>query len=318
MPFELKFESLLDLLRMPPEKFLKLFAPNRLKVLQNAISKIKFRDFKGKFITDLTMPANVGGYYSPDLNIIAINPMLLLHGSEKEIAHVLFHEGIHAGIYTKGTEVLEEVVTETMAKKRIQELYGGPPPRSGYDGLVKEADEMFGDLEYNEMVEQVEDGDEATFDNYLELIIIRPAIGDADYSKLNWKEIRKSLKKKWKLLKKLFPRMINKIAKNNRGLHEDAKMEAYEYKLEGLLERAATKIISENKDIIVDIFLDITKNGEDNLEAKSILKKMVKQGFGYIIDKDPEIVEGYINSLLEQTKKYKFVGAKITKKSFVI
>lgn len=319
MAFGSKIESLEELFRMHPEKFLRIFAPHRAGMIKSILDKIEFSKFKGRLIADLTMPMNIGGYYSPDRNVIAINPMLLLHGKERDIAHVLYHEGLHSGIYSEGTEIMEEVVVETMTKKRMAELYGESTFRSGYDGMVKEAEEFFGELSYEEMVEQIEDGNDETFDNFLELAVVRPLIGEEDHTKLRWSEIRKSLKKKWSMLKKLFPRMINKVAKNNKGLHEDAEMEAYEYKLENLLERAAKDIFSNHKEILSEIFVDVSDGASLNpMNSDRIKKLLTRLGYGYLLDEEPKFMEKMIDQFIVQSEILKENDEEVTAEKIIL
>lgn len=319
MAFGSKIESLEELFRMHPEKFLRIFAPHRAGMIKSILDKIEFSKFKGRLIADLTMPMNIGGYYSPDRNIIAINPMLLLHGKERDIAHVLYHEGLHSGIYSEGTEIMEEVVVETMTKKKIADLYGESTFRSGYDGMVNEAEKFFGDLSYEEMVEQIEDGNDETFDNFLELAVVRPLIGEEDHTKLTWSEIRKSLKKKWGMLKKLFPRMINKLAKNNKGLHEDADMEVYEYKLDNLLERAAKKIFSDNRDALAEILVDVTEAASLNpMNSDRIEKLLTLLGYGYLLDEEPKFMAKMIDQFMFQANLLKDNDEEVTAEKIVL
>jgi hypothetical protein len=304
MPELFGHNTIEDFLRPSPERFLGMIAPHRIGVLRRALSKIGF-NFSGRFIADLTMPGNVGGYFSPDYNILAINPWVLLYSSEREIAHILFHEGLHAGIYTDGVNVMDETLVETLTKKKISEVYGGATFRSGYDGLVKEASEFFGKISFDEIVEKVEDGDEETFDNLLEIFVVRPMIGEKNIKDLTWTGVQRELSKKWKLLKKFFPRMINKIAKNNRGLHDEAGMEPYQYKLDGLLEKMASRIIGSNPEVILEIFLKITKKGEINLEEERMQNIFVKSGYRYIYDNEPEYIQQAISRFIIEVKLLK-------------
>lgn len=310
MPELFGHNTIEDFLRPSPERFLQRYASHRIDVLKKALRKIDF-NFKGRFIADLTMPGNVGGYFSPDHNILAINPWVLLYSSEKEIAHILFHEGLHAGIYSNGTRVMDETLVETMTKKKMDEVYGGATFRSGYDGLVKEASEFFGELSFDQIIEKIEDGDEETFDNMLEILIVRPMVAQKNIRDLTWTGVRKELSKKWKLIKKFFPRMVNKIAKNNRGLHEEAGMEPYQYKLDGLLEKTASRIIGSNPEIILEVFLKITKKGEVNLEKERLRSIFVKSGYRYIYDLEPDYIEKSIERFITEVQLLKEQDEKI-------
>jgi len=282
-----------------PEEFLKLFAPNKLRRLKNALNKIKFK-FKGTFIVDLTMPMNTGGYFAPGHDLIALNPMLLLYGSEEEIAHVLFHEGLHAGIYTD-TPVMDESVTETLTKKKMAELYGSAKFKSGYDGMVKEISQFFGDMSFEQMSDLIEGGDKQSFDNLLDVIVVQPSINDG-LETLSWEEIQKKLAKSWKWLQQMFPRMMNSIAGKNVGLHSGSNVSLHNFELEGVLSKAARRLLEENQGILRQMFMNITKDGKENLDLEKIKTKMFDEGFGYICDSDPDIADRLISEFISERK----------------
>lgn len=281
-----------------PESFLKNYAPNRVRVLKNALKKIKFK-FNGTFMTDLTMPMNVGGYFAPGHDILAISPMLLLYGSEKDIAHVLFHEGLHAGIYT-GAPVEDESLVETMTKKKMAEVYGGPQFKSGYDSMVNELSTFFGDMSFEDMTEMVEDGDKQTFDNLIESIVVGPSIGQG-LEGLSWEELKRKLAGSWSMLQRLFPRMMNNIAGKNVGPHATADMSLQHYELDGILAKAAERVLSGNPEMITSLFDQITKDGEENMETDLMIKEIYNAGFGYLYDFDSTVVEKLIGEYLAKS-----------------
>lgn len=309
-------EKGLDALRPDPLAWLESVAPGRAYVLKNALKKIKFK-FNGIFIVDLLMPMNVGGYYTPGRKppILAISPMLLLYGSESQIAHVLFHEGLHAGIYTDGVPLMEEVVVETMTKKKMDEVYGKNDFASGYDGMVKEVAEYFGELSFSEMQERIEDGDEETFNNLLELIVVEPAFNSKNIQDFRWERIQGRLKKKWDMILRLFPRMVNTIADNNRGLHESGAMSFYSYKLEGLLNATAERIIEKEPQKLVEIMLELTKNGE---EIENIEEKLIKEGFAYLFDFDRIYMQKAIQIFKAQILLLQMNGEEVNKEVIVL
>lgn len=307
-----KSEKGIDMFRPHPEEFLLNSAPERISMLKSILKKLGF-NFDGKFIVDLLMPGNVGGYYSPNKHILAINPYLLLTGSEQEIAHVLYHEGLHAGIFTQGTKIMEEVVVETMTKKKMEELYGQSTFKSGYDGMVKDAESFFGDLAFDDMKDMIEDkDDEETFDKFMSLAVVKPTLREEKYKELTWDAIQRRLKQRWSLFKELFPRMMNNIVKNNRGLHDGAGMEAYQYKLDGLLAETAKDILSNHQNVLVDIFLDITNNGDKLFSTEYMLQNLLRKGYGYLYDADPEAINRMIVLFNTQVSDLKYRNEEIS------
>jgi hypothetical protein len=283
------------------ETFLNRFAPERIAMFNRILKKLKFK-FKGEIIIDLFCQNNVAGYFSPTENIIAVNPWVILEYSEAEIASVIFHEGIHAGIYTNGVNVWDESLVETLTKKGIDEMYSEDGLQSGYDSMVSELSEFFSELSFQELIDKVEDGDELTFDNLLEQIIISRYLNkdNVNVQDFKWSSIEKRLKDKWNMIQRLFPRMVNKLAKNGRGLHENGEMSLHHYKMEGLLNVAATKIFDYKKDLILDILLDVSDQGEKVLTAEEIKDILFEKGYGYIYDKSPQKVDQFINTYIVQ------------------
>ena len=286
-----------------PENFLK---NNRsaLKKLRNALKKIGFK-FKGRFIVDLRLPNFIGGYFSRknSEDTVAINPLLLLYGSEKDIAHVLYHEGLHAGLYTSGIRVDDESFVEAMTKKKIAEIYGGEKVTSGYDTLVNDFNQYFGSMSFNELKDLIETGDEDTFDNLLEVIVVNQSVNLDDFRSLSFEEILKKLKGVWGTLQKLFPRMMNKIAGNNYDPHVETKVELYHFKFDSLLNKTAKKIINENLEIFENVFEKIFEQ-DRNYSKKQIIDELFRLGLGYIYDFDPALINTMIDEFLSKRNFY--------------
>lgn len=277
--------------------------PSQLRKLKNALKKINFK-FKGNFIVDLTMPGYVGGYYAESIETIAINPMLLLMGTEKQIAHVLFHEGLHAGIYTDGTKVDDESLVEAMTKKKMEELYGGGI-QSGYDGLVTEFNEYFGDTSFSELSEMVESGDEDTFNNMLEVMVLNRQMDNDSIEDLSFEEIKRKLKDVWSTLQKLFPRMMNSIANRNIGPHAGTNVELHHFKMDELLENMARKIIGEKPELFQKLFEELTPEDKE-YNVMDVVRGMFDLGIGYLFDAEPEFVRGKIEKFLEYKNTVSF------------
>ncbi|MCA9381277.1 hypothetical protein KC678_03360 [Candidatus Dojkabacteria bacterium] len=304
MAFEFfKQKSIEDILRPSPESFLEEH-PAALRKLKNALRRIKF-NFKGNFVVDLTMPNWIGGYFNL-VDTIAINPWLLLYGAEKDIAHVLFHEGLHAGVYTE-TGVDDEALVEAMTKKKMAEVYGGASFKSGYDDMVNDFNQYFGDMNFSELSEMIESGDEQTFDNLLEVMVVNPSLDDKNYESLDWEEIKRRLGRTWGVLQKLFPRMMNSIEGKNVGPHDGTNVSLHHFKLDSLLEKTAKRILGEQTGLINKIITDITKEGEENLDKELIKEEFFKLGLGYLYDTDPEFIEEQIEKFVEYHSAIKFV-----------
>ncbi len=297
MGFEIhKQKSIEDILNPSPENFLEKH-PRALRKLKNALRKIGFR-FKGRFIVDLTIPNYVGGYYAEQINTIAINPFLLLYGSEKDIAHVLFHEGLHAGIYTE-SKVDDEALVESMTKRRMKEIYGGGEMKTGYDELVDDFNKYFGDLSFGDLSEMIEGGDDETFDNLLEVMVVNPEIKNGDIDSLSFLEIKKKLANVWSVLQKLFPRMMNSISNRNVGPHSGTNVELHHFKFDSLLDKTARQVIGENQELLDEIFETICIDNKEYTKEE-VVDQMFKLGLGYLFDYERDFIEEKISEFIKQ------------------
>lgn len=279
--------------------FAEKFAPHRKWMIGQILRKIGYT-LKGNLIVDIRMPAGVGGYF--DLkNTIAINPMLILFGSEKEIAHVLIHESIHAGNYTDGVMVEDESLTETMAQKYMKSCYGSVGLQTGYQPLVEELEDLVGEeMSFQELVETVEEEEaDDKFDNILSAIVVKPIMNEGKPEELSWDSIELEVRKKWDVLARLFPRTINKIEGKNKGVHEKATMHASQVKLEGLLEKLADQMINDQPEMLVGVLLRATQNAKDLVTEKDVVKMLWDEGFGYIMD----FAEKQMNKYIEEFVK---------------
>lgn len=293
--FSERFHELLTTGKLPIETFLNMFAPHRVSMWKDILRKLKF-SYDGNVIADVRLPTYVGGYY--DLkDTIAINAFYLLYASEVEIASILAHEGIHAGVYTDGVNVEDESVTETLARKKINDVYSdqGFP---AYEDLVSQVKEFFGDYSFEEMVELIENGDEETFDNFLELIVINPLCESEDPRDLEWSSIDKKLKKQWKFVKQMFPRMINSIQERNVNPHEEATMDVQQYKLEGLLAKAAEKITNDYAKL-ADIIIASTKHVHTLVTSQTIYDVLRDEGYSYLLDFAADKMNNFVHTFVQ-------------------
>lgn len=274
--------------------FAEKFAPHRAWMINQILRKIRYT-LKGNLLVDVRMPAVVGGYF--DLkDTIAINPMLILFGSEKEIAHVLIHESIHAGNYTDGVMVEDESLTETMTQKYMKSCYGGIGLETGYQPLVEELEELVGEeMSFEELVQTVEEEEaDDKFDNLLSTIVVKPMINEGKPEELSWDSIELEVKKKWDVLARLFPRTINKIEGKNKGVHEKATMHASQVKLEGLLEKLADQMINDQPELLVGVLIRATQNSKNLVTEKDVINMLWAEGFGYLMDFAEKKMNKYI------------------------
>lgn len=279
--------------------FLENFAPGQLSTVKRILKKIEF-EYDRPLVVDLTMPPNVAGYFSTTMDFIAISPALLLRGTESQIAHVILHECLHAGVY--GPKVDDEALVETMTINRITELYGRDDFPTGYDDLVSAVREYFGDKSFAEIQEAIEEGDEETFNNLLTFMVVDPALDGDDPRDLSWKKIESNLRKRWKFIRKYFPRIINTISGNSSaGVHDNATMGVHEFKLEMLLEKAAERIMA-NKSKLIKLMEIVTNQGQVNLTQKDIIAGLVDEGFAYLVDMYQKEIEAEITQFIVRSK----------------
>lgn len=317
-PNQNKLEKVLTTRTPDAFDFLSVYSPNRIGMLRRIMSKVEFK-FPRPLKVDLRMPMFAAGYYALEEKYIAISPMFLMSATEEEIAHVLIHEGIHAGIYTGGVEVRDEVLTETMAKKKMGEVYGDEDAFiSGYQGMVDEMHEFFGEMSYEEMAESIENGDEKTFDNILELIVVRPLLKSELPENLKWQKIEKELYKKWDMIKRLFPRILNSIEGRFTGPHEEARMHVFSYKLEGLMEKVAGKFLEDNYKVLADIFLtSMDRKEPEFVTSEYLTEKLWEKGYGYLLDFGKEKMDNLVNLFLAEYNVLKKIHPLKQRKTFL-
>ena len=202
---------------------------------------------------------HVGGYYSKELNIIGINPIILLQG-EAALAHVLYHESLHAGFVLNEeneriTGIMDEGLVETLTVKRMIEAYGCDPIKSGYQEIVDELFQYFGNFSDTEILNDISDNHVTTLDNILEKIVLWPLVRTGNINNLTRDRIKSELFSKWMFIRRYFNRLLNDVDGRNVNPFEDAIMDVSEYKLDNLMNRAVELMIETFG--IYDIFSEI-------------------------------------------------------------
>jgi hypothetical protein len=293
-------------------EYLKEIAPARYELLRKVLNKIEFQAFHGKFIVDARLPISIGGYWNPENEVIAINPYFLLFGSEIEIATILIHEGLHAGIFTNNIELPDESMTQLITQEIVNEKYNNKGMKTAYDGGVEELRNLFGnEITLEDLIRLASESDEETFNNILESILVGPSILEQNTDQLRWDQIEKNLSEKWEILIKLFPRLINSVDKKRVGAHETATMSMSDFKqkkFEDLLKQIAQNMIEKHEKVLVKIINEQLINLIPPLTVDAVIKSLYIEGYGYLIDYQSEIVvnyvKEYISDLEEQRVKY--------------
>lgn len=267
--------------------YLELYGGERLDLLERIIHKIgldRFLDSGGELVIDNTLPLSIGGWFGknnadPTHRVMAINPSLLLTGTEAEIAHVLTHEGAHAGIYTEGEELDEESVVEAFTKKEMAKFYPGSEFATGYDQLVNELAPFISHLTLEQLIEVVEGGNAEAFENFVELVVLNPLLSQQPYQ-LDANSIQNSLMQSWETLRRLFPRMINAYDGRDAGVDAEPIMGWQNFPLDKLLQKAAAIIVQHGQwEGLQQGIMEIAKRDEVSFE-----EALNPSGYRYVYD----------------------------------
>src|SRR5262249_26160409 len=127
-------------------------------------------------------------------------------GKPSDIAHVLIHEGYHAGVYTAGEEMPDESITEAMTKDMMATLYPEDTLRTGYDSLVDNLKAELGNISLLEMIEMVKQGGIEALEEFIAHILLRRAANARNPLDFSYGRLRFNLHAVWPKLQELFPR----------------------------------------------------------------------------------------------------------------
>jgi hypothetical protein len=255
-----------------------------LPVLQRIgfVNSLGIKKIPHQLVVDFSLPMSVGGYWNLK-DTIGVNPAVLLFGDEKEIAHVLIHEGFHAPqVYTEAG-IQDEALTENLAKERMNELYGSEGIATGYDREVEFFAKTFPSMTFEDIIDLVEKEDDLdTLDNLIEWLILNSnrELQPEDFS---YHQIHRRIEGIWETLQELFPRLMNAIYREHRGPHEEANVPIYEYKIEGILEKVAY-FLSDNPETLQVILNKLLSNFQGQLTYNEVEKAFIEAGYGYFID----------------------------------
>jgi len=290
--------------------FLSAYAPQRINLLNNILNKTGFKGhFDGDLIVDLKMASNAGGYFDME-DTIAINPLILLTGTEEEIAHILIHESHHAGIYPnkngKKIKIIEEVLTETLTIAMMKQIYGEVGIVSGYQDIVDILSAYVPGLTYLQIYEKISNGDENTLDNMIELIVGKSVLDSKNIIQLQWESIEAILKSQWKKISCMFPRIMNSTFNTNAGLHDESKVSFEEYisnKAQGLQKKIAARFKeSQNSHLLQEILSNLNVKNQD-LTIDNIIKELYAKGYGYLVNYELKYTLLEIERYIQNKKK---------------
>jgi len=300
-----KLEKFFSSPRIDVWEFLKVVAPKRIKILREVLTLIGWR-FDGPFVVDLGLSTNVAGYWNKNLNIIAINPFILLFGNKRELAHVIIHEGHHAGVY--GAKIAEEVLVERQTKIMMKKIFGEVGIETGYDKIVKIFSTYVSGMSYEQVYALIKDGDPDTLHNMVELVVGKPILDSKNILQLQWQNINYQLRQKWEVLTTLFPRTVNSAFKTNAGVHDQAKVHPSEYKLEELQKRMANKIVHPSNIHLVREIFDKSFSGLAEYKVAKMLTILAKNGYQYLVDFEGNTIQrelfAYISGKEQEKRRW--------------
>lgn len=261
-------------------------------------------------LIDPTMPAHIGGGYGTlgSQHWLFLNPMILL-GSELELAHVLVHEGIHAGIvkhplmFKVKTEVQDEPIVESLSKDIMMAEYGTTGIKTGYDPLVAELKSFMSGQSFSELARHIDnDSSGKSLEKLVEAVVLEPLLrqGELDLSK---QAIDSALAQRWDVLCRLFSRLINGAFNTGRGVHESVGIEMSAYSPEHLYRRAAALMLNHPK-----VMRGVIRSAAAHIETytpETIYQQLVEMGYGYAWAENPAAWFYTITSMLDRNRERK-------------
>lgn len=170
------------------------------------------------FYTELTfIDPRIGGFYTPSFERLSnkreifLNIFTLMRYSVDDIAYILLHEAIHAGILT-GKENHDEASTDTFAVELCRKAGLEISFTSGYVELRNKL-AKFGDR-VNEWISKIARDESLLHEsrNYREELaeaVVSLVFGDEGVSSLSWAYVREFIVNHKQLLEHIFPRLIS-------------------------------------------------------------------------------------------------------------
>jgi len=203
--------------------------------------------------------ANVPACYVPALNEIWIDPNKLLNYSDDQLAHVIYHEALHAGLAIVGHKILDESLTDLITELKIRKEYPYTEFRSGYSDIVDDLISFLPNVSFEELESMIEDEEIGNFD--FETILFKLAtaeifnLEETEFSEesvkfLSEEYINRKLRYRWIEIVQLFPRLGWKFLgkdplENPEVLHSPVSLPLSDSIISRILERVVSKLLNE-------------------------------------------------------------------------
>lgn len=227
--------------------------------IEQILSKLGINPDPSKFKFQQIPEKNVPACYVPALNLVWIDPFKVIDLPDDALAHIIYHEAIHAGLALAGHKILDESLTDLISELKIRKEYPYTRFRSGYSDLVDDLISFLPNVSFEDLQSMIEDEDTEKFD--LETILFKLATTDSfkivevELSELTIERfsedyINRKLRYRWDEIVKLFPRLGWKFLgkdplKNPEVLHSPVSLPLTDSIISKILERIAEKLFNQ-------------------------------------------------------------------------
>lgn len=281
---------------MPAQEVESAFGLSGLsKRAENAIRNIPGLVKGIEIVYDARLPMNAAGAMIPGENIVRLNPWLLMMIQDSTLlsninTHIVKHETLHVN------GISDEALTEALTQASMEKDEGVDKFPSGYQDLVDQFwGLMGGKMSFDELIELVEFGNQQqTFFNILEFITIGEGLIFNDMNTLTGEAIRGKLNSVWPDIQELFPRTLNSMAQNGRGLHDGTNVNVSPIQLDQIQDRIAKRLISEHPETICEV-IDKAIEHVSELDETTISLELDRMGFAYLGYFDRSTITKLIN-----------------------
>jgi hypothetical protein len=243
-------------------------------------------DFPGQIVIDLSLPANIGGYYlaaDDTTEVIGLHPLAVLFGTKESLIHILKHELTHAGVglNAQDANVMDESLTDLITQQFMAEQNIPDKFRSGYQELVRLISQHLGHLSAAELLAVVEADPLQTLANLLAAMFVQPICQAATPGMLTEDSIRFQLRRHWRLVQLLFPRLLNEIAAPYKGLHDQTEADLSPVIWQTVAGRIAEQILAHGRlTEVVDYALASIPT--EMLDEQHVFTQLALLGYGYL------------------------------------
>lgn len=269
--------------------------------LQQYLNALDFfnlaKNYGIKLRLDPSLPENVGGTYDVQNKIISLNLWAVYKGDIDLIMHILVHEGVHAGIFPLENSndvalnpVMDESLTEHITLGILKNKLKITGTESGYNSLVSELSALISCADPNiiEHIISTSDGkEEKILERILIIMIIDSFFAENKNNPLALCDIVDFFRKKYQLIAKLFPRLINSCFNKDVDIHSPSMVNFEEIfsKFESAIHKSlAEKIVSDRTVLQQIISLSIRDLNGEEITWESIKRALSRAGFSFLID----------------------------------